>query len=358
MGEHNVAIVGLGFVGCQHAEAIFKSPRAELYALCDTSPERLNRLATKYNCKKQYTDYSQLLNDDNVSIVYICTPNQLHAEQAVQALSNGKHVFVEKPLANTIEDCRKVAKAAKQYNKKLMVGYICRFSKVFEAAKKMSEDGTLGEVIYLEGDYIHDMKSSILRYFETQNEPIGDIKSDDYVRFLKEAKPWWSDKKNKDLPVLGGACHPIDLMRWIAGDVQEVYAVGNKKGLPAATFTADTILATLKFESGAVAKLTVSFGMASPYQLNLQVYGTQGCILNNNFYKRDIPGVERFTELPIPIQIEHPNFPQELDHFLNCIERDKSPLIDAIDATKTTATTCAIIESLINGTTVTVDNNV
>jgi UDP-N-acetylglucosamine 3-dehydrogenase len=117
------------------------------------------------------------------------------------------------------------------------------------------------------------------------------------------------------------------------------------------------VVATLRFAGGVIGKLTVSLGVASPYQLNLFTYGTQGCLLNNRFYRRGIPGVETFIDLPIAILNEHPNCPQELDHFLDCIERDEKPLIDAVEGAKTTAAACAIIESLRTGQPVKVDNN-
>jgi len=240
MGEHGIAVVGLGFIGVQHAEAVHLNPRASLRALCGTEKHmsRVKELARKYDVARVTSSFDDILADDGVEIVYLCTPNQLHADQAVAALRAGKHVFVEKPLANTIDECRRIVEEARRAQGKLMVGYICRFSPVFMAAKKFQEDGTLGKVAYLEGDYIHDLKDHIVHYFEMRGEPIGEMEPDDYLRFLREAKSWWSDSANMDLPLHGGACHPLDLMRWIAGDVSEVHAIGCKIGLSAAPFTA------------------------------------------------------------------------------------------------------------------------
>jgi len=110
----------------------------------------------------------------------------------------------------------------------------------------------------------------------------------------------------------------------------------------------DTVIAGLKFESGALGKCLVSCGAEIPYNLNFSYHGTRGSIHNNKLFIGGMPHIEEWSELPIEIRAEDHTCPQELDHFLTCIERSETPLIDAVDGARSVAVCCAIIESIEN----------
>ena len=323
---HNIAVIGTGYIGGEHIKAISAHPTAQLHTISTTSRSEpiAQDLQKTYGATQVTTDYQSVLSNQEVDIVYLCTPNSQHVGQAVAALEANKHVFIEKPLAVTVEDCQKIVTAAKNSNTQVMVGHGARFSNIFETIHHLAHNGTLGEACFVEGDYIHDLK------------PFLPLPGHD----------WWLDPdKEGQLPIIGGACHPIDLMRWIAGEITEVSAFGVNKNIPNAPWY-DTVIANLKFESGAVGKCLVSCGAEIPYNLNFSYHGTKGSVHKNKLFVGGVPHVEEWSEMPIDIRAEDHTCPQELDHFLTCIDTGKKPLIDAVDGARSVAVCCAIIESI------------
>ena len=326
MGECAIAVVGTGYIGVEHIKAISGNRSARLHTICTTPRSEGNAQSLKdaHGAERVTTRYEDVLEDPGVHVVYLCTPNSQHVSQAVAALEARKHVFVEKPLAVTVEECQKIVDAARQSGTRVMVGHGARFGNLFTAVKKMVEDGLLGEACFVEGDYVHDLG------------PFLDLPGHD----------WWMDAEREgQLPIIGGACHPLDLMRWIAGEIVEVSAYGANRNIPQAPWH-DTIIAGVRFESGAVGKCLVSCGAKIPYAMNFSYYGTKGSVVNDRLFLDGIPNVEDFMQLPIPIRAEDHTCPQELDHFLGCIDTGESPLIDAVDGARSVAVCCAVAESI------------
>ena len=326
MSTHGVAVIGTGYIGGEHIRAIAADERARLEVICSTERSRVEaaNLMETHGAGRTTISYEDCLSDTRVDIVYLCTPNSMHEDQAVAALGAGKDVFVEKPLAVTVAGCRRIVEAARSAGRQVMVGHGARFSHIFVAIHKLVHDGTLGDPCFVEGDYVHDLG------------PFLDLPGHD----------WWMDvDKEGQLPIIGGACHPLDLMRWVAGEIVEVSAFGAQRNLPGATWY-DTVIASLKFESGALGKCLVSCGAKAPYAMNLGYYGTKGTVINDKLFLDGIPHVEEFMQLPVPIQAEDHTCAEELDHFLDCIESGESPLIDAVDGARSVAVCCAVAESI------------
>jgi UDP-N-acetylglucosamine 3-dehydrogenase len=128
MDRIRMGVIGLGWFGEIHCDAIASVPNLELVALCTRRPDRLAELAMKYNTPRTYRDYSDLLADSTIDAVSIVTMWDQHTEPAVAALQAGKHVFLEKPMASTMTDCQKIIAAAKGAKGILQIGHICRFN--------------------------------------------------------------------------------------------------------------------------------------------------------------------------------------------------------------------------------------
>ncbi|MDP4940142.1 MAG: Gfo/Idh/MocA family oxidoreductase, partial [Verrucomicrobiales bacterium] len=107
------AVLGLGWFGEKHCEALASIPNVELYAVCTRNPERLAEVAGKFGVANTYTDYRAMLADPEIESVSITTMWDQHADPAVAALEAGKHVFLEKPMASTVSDCDLIVNAAK-----------------------------------------------------------------------------------------------------------------------------------------------------------------------------------------------------------------------------------------------------
>ena len=104
MDRLRIGVIGLGWFGEFHCDAIMGVPNLELAALCTRTPERLKAMAAKFGVGKTTRDYRELLADPGIDAVSIVTMWDQHTEPAVAALEAGKHVFLEKPIASTVED--------------------------------------------------------------------------------------------------------------------------------------------------------------------------------------------------------------------------------------------------------------
>lgn len=305
MSKTGVGVIGLGHNGMAFCERYLKNPKCELVAVCDTDETRLQYAADKFGVKR-YRDY-EILNDPAIEAISIHTPDCSHREPFVKALETGRHVFVEKPMADTEEDTRLMVECYRKHkDKAVLVGHVLRYDKYFSLIKQLVEQGTLGDIFYLEADYIHDL------------------------RYQQHMEDW---KISRESPMIGGGCHPLDLLRWYAGDAIEVSAMSNHIAYPEMAEDA-SIIATFRFENGAVGKVTTLYGNASPrpYAFNLSVYGTKGSVVRD---KISINGMgEQWLSLPEVFDPTH-DYSPEIDHFLDCIQNGKKPLITPEDAANT-----------------------
>src|SRR6266508_1896419 len=119
-------IVGLGGIAERVARAIGAAEGATLAAVCSRTAERAETFAREFGAARSYSDYSAFLSDEAVSLVYIATPNALHAHQTIEALGAGKHVLVEKPMALTVEDAERRVETARSRGLRLGVGFHLR----------------------------------------------------------------------------------------------------------------------------------------------------------------------------------------------------------------------------------------
>jgi UDP-N-acetylglucosamine 3-dehydrogenase len=122
------AVIGLGWFGQKHCEVLSDLSHVELYALCTRNESRLKELGECFHVKHLYTDYHQLLNNDEIDAVSVVTMWDQHLQPTLASLEAGKHVFLEKPMASTVADAEKMVAATKKTSKFFMVGHICRFN--------------------------------------------------------------------------------------------------------------------------------------------------------------------------------------------------------------------------------------
>ena len=148
--------VRIGIVGCggiangKHLPSLSKLKNIEIVAFCDLVLERAQEAAKKYGAPKATVtaDYRELLKDQTIDAVHVCTPNDKHAEITIAALESGKHVMSEKPMAKKAADARRMVEAAKRTGKKLTVGYQTRFQDDSQYLHKICRAGELGEIYY------------------------------------------------------------------------------------------------------------------------------------------------------------------------------------------------------------------
>lgn len=146
----------VGIIGCggiangKHMPAIQKIPEAEMVAFCDIIVERAEKAKEEYGTPdaKVYEDYKELLKDESIDVVHVCTPNRSHAFITIDSLEAGKHVMCEKPMAKTSAEAKAMCEAAKRTGKKLTIGYQQRWRADMMYLKERCEEGFLGEIYF------------------------------------------------------------------------------------------------------------------------------------------------------------------------------------------------------------------
>lgn len=151
-GKLQVAVIGCGGIANQkHFPALTsQKDKCDIAAFCDIIEERAREAAKKYGTEdaKVYTDYQELLKDEDIDVVHVCTPNVVHCPITVAAFEAGKHVLCEKPMAATTEDAQEMMDAWKKSGKKFTIGYQNRFRPDAQALKRVCEEGKLGDIYF------------------------------------------------------------------------------------------------------------------------------------------------------------------------------------------------------------------
>jgi len=143
-----VGIIGLGAIGSVHADAYASSPEAEIAAICDVSEARLAEIGNKYNVRQRFSDYRDLLKSD-MEAVSICVGNALHRETAIAALSAGKHILLEKPMAMNASEAAEIVRAGKRAKKVIQIGMVRRQMQEVKIVREYVEKGMFGEIYHM-----------------------------------------------------------------------------------------------------------------------------------------------------------------------------------------------------------------
>lgn len=334
------AIIGCGNFGKQHLEALETVSGVEVVALADVHIENCEEAKAQFglnaNC---YADYKDMLKSEEIDIVTVATSDKAHKQATVDALRAGCHVMCEKPMALFTEDCEEMVKVADETGKLLMVGQVCRYAPGFVKAKELVEKRVIGELYFVESEYAHD-------YFG--REGVDD---------------WRADKDRE--PIIGGACHAIDLLRWIAGDPIETTAYSNHKMLTTWPVN-DTTVAIMKFSNDVIGKVFTSIGCKRDYTMRTVIYGTKGTIIVNNtdphltLYLEKIEGApfaagqldgieEKVISHHIEVAVNNHNLGAEHRHMIDAVVDGKKLITTGREGARTVAVCRSVVESAKTG---------
>ncbi len=323
MSKVRVGVVGLGGNGSGHTKSYWHSPNAELVGICDLNPQRLQWAKDSIGLDDRvglYTSLEEMLGQANLDALSVNTSDHLHAGPFVHGLQAGCHVIVEKPMGNTLDDLYAMTEAARQSDRKTMVGQILRFNPYYNAVHDLCASGKLGEIFYLESDYIHALQG--------QADP---ARVNPYIGNIN----WYLEHEKV---LVGGCSHQFDLLRWFADSYAvEVMGYGNSIAFPAMKHP-DCMCAVVKLASGAVCKLTGAYGIVGPRPAfnNLEVYGTQGtAILLEPFepaqaislsLDQDRAGFAKGNQvIPVQPQSRQSLYELELEAFLATVSGERPP---------------------------------
>lgn len=259
-------LVGCGAVTVHHLRAINGIPGAEFTGVYGADPVQAKEFAEKHSLAL-YASYDEMLDDECIQAVSICTPSGTHASLAVKAMERGKHVIVEKPVALTLGDCRNIINAARRYDRKCEVICQLRFSPTTQAVKGAIEAGALGRIVNA-GCY--------MKYY----------RAPEYY----SASDWRGTKEHDG----GGALmnqgiHGIDLMRHLLGSPRTVNAVTGT--LLHDIEVEDCAAAILTYPSGAIGVIEGTTCVYPGYSRRFEICGTKGSIIleEDSIVKWDVP---------------------------------------------------------------------
>jgi predicted dehydrogenase len=269
MAKYRALIIGLGGAGTAVMNEIKKDGRAEPVAFVETQKERIEQLIKEYPNAIIGTDYVKVLRDSAPDVVVDAGPDFLHGPQCLAALEAGCHVLIEKPMATSVEDVKKLLEAEERTGKIIMVDYTMRYSHPWGAMMHAAKEGRIGKIFYLAGFYIHDM----WHYYEEKG---------------KVTTPWRVDKHNPQNILFGGGCHGLDMVLYFMEDdpVTDVYCCGNRlsgSNMP----IEDCFLVSMKFKSSAIGKVFVTSGCnRGDFGKMFEAYGTDGTLVDGKLLRR------------------------------------------------------------------------
>lgn len=301
-----VGVIGLG-VGEQHVLSYQAIPGVTVQAVSDIDPDHLAAVAARRGVPEQHTDWRRITDHPEIEAVSICSYDDGHAEQAIRAFNNGKHVFVEKPVALAPRESEAIVRAMEDAGKLISSNLILRESPRFKEVRRMVQAGELGDVFYLEGDYVHQI--------------------------LWKLTEGWRGRMDFYCTTYGGGIHLIDLMRWILGhEVKEVSAMGTDLPTRGSQYRfPDTITALLRFDNDVLAKNLTTFAPQRTKFHALSVYGSRGTFIN------DMPDAKLFfgdgaaDEMPMTVPYPAVEKGDLLPDFIEAIRTDTVPNVNAQD---------------------------
>lgn len=310
-GSYGCAVWGCGWVASGHIRAYLENPSCRLVAIGSRRRESAERKLAEFGIEVDiHTDFARLLEDDRIDIISLCTPNDLHAEETIQAARAGKHIFIEKPVAIDAASLRRMTDAVRQAGVRTMVGFVLRFNPLVNLQRRLVAEGELGRVFMLNVDYW----------------------------FGRERLGWMREQHRAGGAFILAGCHSVDMARYVLGaDIVEVHGAGVRVGDHYDYAPVES--AQVTFANGAIGAFTCVLEGCSPYTANLAVLGERGTIRNDQFFLKRFQGQADYVTLDTGDAksgdiYSHP-FPAMVDHFVACIrEGRESPhsLADAVNA--------------------------
>lgn len=323
-------LIGAGRAGLVHARNLcHRIKTAELVALCDASDQALRQVGEELGVSRHYTDYRIACAQPDIDAVVIVTPTFLHCAIACEAAAHGKHVFLEKPMAITPDECQQIIAATEAAGVKLQIGFMRRFDAGFRRAKEILASGQMGRVMV--------------------------IKSTGRGPGLPP--PWIYDiaKSNGILAEVNS--HDFDSIRWLVGsDIARVYTeADNFKCRDAAEQWPqfyDNALVSLRFQDGTIGSVDGTCPCHYGYDARVEVLCEKGVlhigqIVEAGLTEVTLSGVVQQQAIKSWRNLFQDAYLAELEHFIDCVGNDKAPSVGGLDGLRAVESVVAANQSLI-----------
>lgn len=332
MNKVKVGIAGLGRLGKVHASNLaFKIPNAQLTAACSIVPAELDYAKNVLGVSDVYSDYREMIAKADIDAVAIVTTSGEHCWQIEAALDAGKHVFSDKPLGVTVEECRLAEKAVERHPElAFFLGFMRRYDPSYAYAKKKIEEGAIGTPYMVKATGIdpEQLVEGAIKFAATSGGIFIDM-----------------------------AIHDIDLMRWFLGaDPVEVYAAGSTFKHPEfkAENDDETGVAMYKCANGAIGFVHVGRTAPHGYHVETEIIGTEGSLRVSPVPAKNLcmiynkEGVVQECVSGFPERFDE-SYRLEIESFIDCVQKGVKPEVTVYDGTKSTQIGFATTESYRKG---------
>ena len=319
MKDVGVGVVGLGRMGYMHAYNLaWRTPRAKLVAVCDQVEDLARGRAAEFGCK-YYTDLHEMLADKDIDAVCVATPSAHHVEPVTAVTQAGKPLFVEKPLAGTLEDNLHLAEVIGRAGVLCQVGFMRRFDPNYVDAEQMIQDGAIGKPVYY-----------------------GGVARDPFP-----PPPWACDPSKGGGLFIDFLLHDFDCARFLMKDeVERVYAdetnlVVDSQGIDR---FADNVTVNLRFRGGALGTCQCSMHSKYGHDIRTEIYGEKGTILIGGMNLTEVTlctedkGISKPRTFlnkadlaPFAVRFEE-SYALEMAAFVECVMDDKPTKVNQDDA--------------------------
>jgi predicted dehydrogenase len=268
-----VGIVGYGWAAGAHIGSFNDIENCQVTAVCSRRPLDAHELSRLYKSPiRVFNDYSEMLRVADLDIVSICTPHPLHPEQAIAAARAGKHLVIEKPVALSPEDLKRVEEAVKQNSVRAQVCFEVRAIGHMQTIRAVLDQDLLGKVHFAEVDYFHGVGPWYGQYTWNIRRDMGGSS------------------------LLTAGCHAMDVLLWFAGaSPREVMSYATSSANPDfQPYEYPTTTCTLiRFDDGVVGKCSSVIDCIQPYQFKVHLVGAYGSVWNDKFYSSKLKGLDK-----------------------------------------------------------------
>jgi len=340
--KFGIGIAGCGNISDTHADAVSALKSCKLVGACTRNPGRLDTFCNKYSLSG-FTSYDEFLDHPGLDIVSVCTPTGTHLDYGKMAAKAGKHVIVEKPIEITVDRGRSLVDACRQNDVKLAVIYQNRFIDEVVRMKQMLDQGELGDVF---------MVSASVKWFRDQ-------------QYYSESNWRGTFKLDGGGVVINQSVHTVDLLQWLVGDVESIYAFTG-------TFTHENIeaednaVAAMKFKNGTIGVFEASTSIDPPRERKIEMNGTAGTLIleGDNFFLKTAKTNEKNSEIQSkpsgaagPLDgLTYKNHLKQYAQIISAISSNSEPVVSGEESLKSLAVVEALYQSANNGKPVLVDD--
>ncbi len=251
-----ICLIGAGRAGMIHAKNFQnKVEGAHMAAVVDVVEQSARDAALSLHIDTWYTDYRQALNNPEIGAVVVVSPTNLHKQIVIDCANAKKHIFCEKPMAMNTQECDEMVRTCEENGVKLQIGFMRRFDESFQEAKRMVEEGAIGDLVFIRSN----------------------------TRGPSKPRPWMYDLKQSNGILAEINSHDIDSLRWFAGsEIDTLYAIGGNYRNPEAKKDYpdyyDNVVMSGQFKNGVQFSIDGAAYVEYGYDSKMELVGTKGVL--------------------------------------------------------------------------------